>query len=105
MYLRTNCGYPCRETTRTEASAQAAWIPRPNRPVPARAASPDLNEYDLEEWEYQATNVQDPERPAHTAEPRMPAGGFPAEASPKAEERWLDPPMQIEKINRVWHYS
>ena len=82
-----------------------AWRPRPNRPVPARAASPDLDECDLEEWENQPTNDQNPERPAPTAEPRMPAGGFSTEASPKAEDGWLDPPMQIEESDRVWHYS
>ncbi len=82
-----------------------AWRPRPNRPVPARTASPGLGECDLEEWEYQPTTDQNPERPAPTAEPRMPAGGFPTEASPRAEQGWFDPPMQIEKSSRVWSYS
>jgi hypothetical protein len=60
--------------------SQVAWTPRPNRPVPARAASHDLNEYDLEEWEYQSTHDQSPERPAPTEDFRMPAGGFSTKA-------------------------
>jgi len=103
--LRTNCGYPRWETPREEVSNQEAWRPRPNRPVPARAATPDLESSDLEEWDDQSTFHQNPERPALTAESRMPAGGFPVEASPKAEDGWLDPPMQILRSDRVWTYS
>ncbi len=78
-----------------------AWRPTPNRPVPARAASPDLGESDMEEWEYLPTNNQNPEWPVPTTGPRMPAGGTHTEASPKAELGWLDPPMNIEKSQRV----
>ncbi len=34
----------------------------------------------------------------------MPAGGNDTEASLKAELGWLDPPMNIEKSQRVWSY-
>ncbi len=66
---------------------------------------PDLGESDMEEWEYQPTNDQNPERPVPTTEPRMSAGGIPTETSPKAEMEWLDPPMHIEKSQRIWSYS
>jgi hypothetical protein len=59
----------------------------------------------LEEREYQPTNDQIPEWPVPTTGPRMPAGGTHMGASPKAELGWLDPPMNIEKGQRVWSYS
>ncbi len=59
----------------------------------------------MEEWECHSTGNQNPERPVHTTRPRMPAKGTTAVASPKAELGWLDPPMNIEKIQRVWSYS
>ncbi len=71
LYLKTYCGYPRWETTRTDAQTDAkmAWKPRTNRTVPARAASPDISEDDMEEWEYQSTGNQKAERPLHTTRP------------------------------------
>ncbi len=73
MHLRTNCGYPQRETTREEDRAEKAWRPRLNRPVPARAATPDLDSSKPEEWDHQPIYNLNPERPVPTAEPLMPA--------------------------------
>jgi hypothetical protein len=72
---------------------------RPNRPVPDRAASPDLGGSDMEECEYQPTNDQNPNWSVATTGPRMPAG------SAEGELGWLDPPMKIEKSQRVWSFS
>ncbi len=46
----------------------------------------------------------DPERPVTTTGPRMLAGGVHTGTS-KANLEWLDPPMNIEKSQRVWSYS
>ncbi len=78
---------------------------KPNRPVQSRAASPDLGEDDMEEWECQSTGNQNPGQPVHTTRPRMPAEGTTTVASPKAELGMLDPPMNIEKSQRVRSYS
>ncbi len=59
----------------------------------------------MEEWEYQSTGNQNPERPVQTTRLRMPAEGTTTVALPKAELEWLDPPMNIKKSQRVWSYS